>query len=108
MRARPEARDITDLNVDELAAVERAEKSLDRFINQRSRGKREGYLVEAAWLASERRAVAARREANRLAWIDYHRGLRRSHLQLAREHSRQAHALELPELAEQGSGEVAS
>jgi hypothetical protein len=59
----------------DIGAGKKVEAELDAFISRRDKqhrqteGERAG---EAAWRESERRHEAARREANRLAWVEYH------------------------------------
>ena len=73
-----------DLDVDK---IEVAEKSLDAFINSRSKAKERANVEEELWRASERRVREKRREANRQAWIDHHGLMHSLHLALAGEHA---------------------
>jgi hypothetical protein len=61
----------------DVARGEKVEAELDAFVSARHRKRvaEEGERAEeATWRESERRHEAARREANRLAWVEYHRG----------------------------------
>jgi hypothetical protein len=67
--------------------VERVEAELDKFIEKRAREKREANLIEEEWTRTERRDRQRRREANRLAWLDFYERMNRLHLGLAAEHA---------------------
>ena len=61
----------------DIAAGEHVEFELDAFISRRDKQRRqtEGKRrSEEAWQESERRYNTRQREANRLAWCEYHRG----------------------------------
>jgi hypothetical protein len=81
-------------------AVERAEKSLDEFVNSRSKSKDKANEVEAMYAASARRHHARLREQNRWEWIRFFEHMRALHSSLAREHEARARAL----LEEPGGG----
>jgi DNA repair ATPase RecN len=49
-------------------AVERAERSLDEFINSRSKAKDKANELEEAWAKSERKHRQRQREENREVW----------------------------------------
>lgn len=55
-------------------AVERAEKSLDEFINSRSKSKDKANLLAQEWAASEKRHREKLRAEHRELWLDYHQG----------------------------------
>jgi hypothetical protein len=73
--------------IDDVAAVEKAEASLDAFINKRSKAKEKANAEEELWRASERRVREKRWQANRQAWIDHHGLMHSLHLALAGEHA---------------------
>jgi hypothetical protein len=68
-------------------SVERAEASLDAFINSRSRDKKKANSEEEMWRASERRVRAQRRQENRQSWLEYYEKMNRLHLGIAAEHA---------------------
>jgi hypothetical protein len=68
-------------------AVERAEDSIDAFINKRSKAKKTANTEEEAWKESTRRVNEKRRRANRWAWMDHHGHMNLLHLGLAAEHA---------------------
>jgi hypothetical protein len=68
-------------------AAERAEKSIDEFINARSKAKEKANEEEALWRASERRVQERRRQANRQSWLAYYEHMSRLHTGLAAEHA---------------------
>lgn len=53
-------------------AVERAEKSIDEFINSRSKAREKANEEEALYTASVRRHREKRREEHKIAWHSYH------------------------------------
>jgi antirestriction protein ArdC len=55
-------------------AVERAEKSLDEFINSRSKAKEKANAEEDLWRISERIHLEKLRRENAAAWRSYHLG----------------------------------
>lgn len=67
--------------------TEAAEKSLDEFINRRSKQKKRANQEEELWRASERRVLEKRRRENREAWIDFHGRQHRAFLDLAAHHA---------------------
>ena len=77
----------------DVEATEQAEKSIDAFIEKRAREKADVNTIEEFWAEQERRDRQQKREANRLAWIAFHRGLARSHASLCEEHQAKAEAL---------------
>ncbi len=85
------------------AAVEQAEKSLDEFINSRSKQREEANAVEALWRTSERVHAAKRREENKTLWFTYYSQLAHSCRQRAEEYEARAEAL----LVNQPKGETA-
>jgi hypothetical protein len=61
--------------VDIVERAETVQKDLDVFIERRSwKGEADADEREELWKESVRRYNARRREANRLAWVEYHRG----------------------------------
>jgi hypothetical protein len=68
-------------------AAERAEKSIDEFINARSKAKEKANEEEALWKASERRVQERRRRENRQSWLEYYEHMNRLHLGIAEEHA---------------------
>jgi hypothetical protein len=61
--------------LDTVAHTEMVGKELDCMIERRSRrGEVDADEREELWMESTRRFYARRREENRLAWLDYHRG----------------------------------
>ncbi len=83
-------------------AIERAEKSLDEFINSRSKAKDKANELEAMYAETTRRHHEKRREEHRLAWYCYHldtaERLRRTMTALVEKHEAAAASLlkELP------------
>lgn len=73
--------------IDDVEAVERAEASIDAFINKRHRGREKVNAEEEAWKESTRRVNEKRRLADRQAWIDHFGHMHRLHLALADEHA---------------------
>ncbi len=73
--------------IDDVAAAERAEKSIDEFINKRARNKAEANKEEEELRAVARRIRDKRRRANRLEWIAHHGKMNLLHLGLAAEHA---------------------
>ena len=80
-------------------ATERAEKSIDEFINARSKAREKANNEEEAWKEFTRRVNEKRRRENRTAWVEYYRQLALSHHVLAALNAERASALE-----EQGEG----
>jgi hypothetical protein len=74
--------------IDDVAAIEKAERDLDAFINRHSRAKDKANAEEELWRASERRVWEKRRRANRQEWIDYYGSMHRVHLGIAEGHAR--------------------
>ena len=76
------------------AAAEKAEKSIDAFINSRSKTKARANEEEELWRASERRVQERRRRENREGWISFYGRMQAIHQGLAEEHaSRRARLL---------------
>jgi len=75
-------------------AVERAEKSLDEFINSRSKAKEKANAEEDLWRISERRHLSKLRRENAAAWRSYHLSqaerLERTAAELAASHRQRA------------------
>jgi hypothetical protein len=71
-------------------AVERVEAEIDSFIQKRAREKADANEVDAFWAEQERCDRQRKREANRQAWIAFHRGLARSHAALSESHEERA------------------
>jgi hypothetical protein len=57
--------------IDDVEAVEKAERDLDRFISRRSATQEEAEALEEMWRASERRHRQKVRLANGHAWVAY-------------------------------------
>jgi hypothetical protein len=74
--------------ISDVEAAERAEASLDAFINSRSKAKARANEEEELWRASERRVIAKRRLANKREWIDYYGSMHRAHIVIAEGHAR--------------------
>jgi hypothetical protein len=75
------------------AKVDAAEQCIDAFINKRARDREAANAVEDMWSANERRHKERRREENREAWAEYHRGLALVYHALAAEHAAKVEAL---------------
>jgi hypothetical protein len=71
-------------------AVERAEKSLDEFINSRSKAKDKANAEADLWRISERRQREKQREELRLAWHSYEMHMCELHASLSEEHRAKA------------------
>jgi hypothetical protein len=71
----------------DVVATEKAEKSIDEFIDKRARDKAAANKEEEAWKASTRLVNEKRREANRRRWIEYHGDMHQLHLGIATEHA---------------------
>jgi hypothetical protein len=88
---------VLSLDLFDVEAAEKAEKSIDAFINARSKAKAKANAEEAAWAESTRRFNERRRERNRLLWREYHlrraEGLERTAAELAASHRSKAEAL---------------
>jgi hypothetical protein len=85
-----EARDITDLSLEELAEVERVEVELDTFIEKRARQAKDAESTAALWLKTEREQREKKRSANGWGWIRHYEGLARAHRALALENGDKA------------------
>ncbi len=86
------------------APGERVEAELERFIEKRSRDRTKENALEEAWVASERRHLEKRREANRLDWLAYHTHLAANHASLSERHLEKAEALAGEAKAKSGGG----
>jgi len=75
-------------------AVERAEKSIDEFINSRSKAKDKANLDADLLSASEHQRQKKIRERNRVLWIKHYAGLAESLALRSAEYQRRARALE--------------
>ncbi len=73
--------------------IEAVESELDRLVERRAVEAADQERVEVAWGASVRLHHARRREANRIAWVAFHRGLARAHAAISAEHLDKADAL---------------
>ncbi len=89
-------------DVFDVAAVERAEKSLDEFINSRSKEKGKANSEADLWRISERIHREKLRRENAAAWCSYHLSqaerLERTAAELAASHRQRA--------AELGGGDM--
>jgi hypothetical protein len=81
-------RGVLSLKVFDVESAEKAEKSIDEFINKRARDKAEANKEEEKWRAAVRRVREKRRRENRRLWIDHHGHMNLLHLGLAAEHAR--------------------
>lgn len=80
----------------DIEAAEKAEKSIDEFINRRSKAKEKANAEEELWRASVRRHRRKVRLANGHAWINYFEHLAACHKRRAeefRDRSREVAAL---------------
>ena len=75
-------------------AVERAEKSIDEFINSRSKAKDKANADADSWRISGYQREKKRREHNRLLWINYYATLAESLAMRSAEYQRRARTLE--------------
>jgi hypothetical protein len=73
--------------IGDVEAAERAEKSIDEFINKRARDKAEANKEEEELRAVARRIREKRRRDNRKLWIDHHGVMNALHTGLALEHA---------------------
>jgi hypothetical protein len=99
-----EARDITSLNLEELAEVERLESELDAFITKRAEQAKDAEHEDDLWAKRAARERRRRREENRTLWVEYHNRLSRSHARISAEHQEKAQAL--LEQSEEKDGEI--
>jgi hypothetical protein len=74
-------------------AVERAEKSINEFINARSKAKKKANEEEELWKASERLHKEKLREENRSEWISFFDRMAQCHARIAEDYERRAEAL---------------
>jgi hypothetical protein len=74
-------------------AVERAERSLDAFVNSRSKSRGKANETEAMWRLSERRHQEQRRRENRAAWYAHYDHMSQLHAALSEEHRVKAERL---------------
>jgi hypothetical protein len=77
----------------DVVTTEAAEQQIDAFIEKRSREAKDADAIEALWAVQDRLARQRNREANRQAWIAFHRGLARSHAALSESHEARAASL---------------
>jgi hypothetical protein len=68
----PIKRGVISVDVFDVEAAERAEKSIDAFILKRSRSQEAANREEALWAESTRRFNHKRRHQNAQAWFDHH------------------------------------
>ena len=80
--------------IDDVEAVERAERDLDTFINRRSASRDNANAREEMWRTSERRHEEKHRLELREEWREYERHLEAIHMSLALEHRAKADALD--------------
>ena len=84
--------------LDDVAAVEAAEASIEAFINRRSASQEDANRIEAAWAESERKHRQRRREENAAAWrafyLEQAERLERTAAELAAAHRARAAMLE--------------
>jgi hypothetical protein len=73
--------------------IERAEASLDKFIEARVRERSEQESIEGLWAASDRKDRERRRQDLREAWSLYHDHMSRLHGSLSEEHRTKSEAL---------------
>ncbi len=85
-------------------AAERAEKSINAFINSRSKERTKANAAEDLWRISERIHLEKCREVNRLAWLAYHTHLAANHASLSERHLEKAEALAGEAKAKSGGG----
>jgi hypothetical protein len=64
-------RGVVSLDLFDIEAAEKAEKSIDAFINRRSKAKEKANAEEELWRASERRHRRKVRLTHGHAWIEY-------------------------------------
>ena len=74
-------------------AVERAEKSLDEFINSRSKAKDKANAEEVMYAESVRIHHAKRLERNRWEWVRFFDRMALSHRELSEDYERRAEGL---------------
>ncbi len=80
--------------IDDVAAVERAERDLDPFINRRSRDREKANAEAATQKAADARTREAYREECRALWVAHLRRLAGSYLAMSRDARRRARELE--------------
>lgn len=73
--------------IDDVEAAEKAEKSIDEFINKRARDKAAANKEEQEQQAAARRVRDKRRRENRQLWIAHHGHMHLLHTGLAAEHA---------------------
>jgi hypothetical protein len=78
---------VISVDLFDVEAAERGEKSLDEFINRRSKQKKRANQEEELWRSSERRVREKRRRENQEAWIVHHGRMHLLYLELAAEHA---------------------
>ena len=75
------------MNLD-VTAVEKAEESIDAFIEKRARKMADANRVKEFRAEQDRREQARRRNTLRWEWADYHGRLHKAHLSIAEDHAR--------------------
>jgi flavin-dependent dehydrogenase len=78
---------VLSLELFDVEAAEKAEKSIDAFINARSKAKENANREQELWKESTRRVNEKRRNRNRWEWIRFHGNLHRLYTQSAAEHA---------------------
>jgi hypothetical protein len=74
-----EAKDITDLSLEEWAEVEWVEVELNAFINKRAGQAKDRESAEELWAKSVREYRKKRNQQNAQAWFEYHDHMIRNH-----------------------------
>ena len=105
-----EAKDITNLSLEELVETERVEAELDSFIEKRAREAKDANRTAELWDKSVREYHAKHRNENAQRWHDYHDRLIRNHedtlssliLYHQKERAKYARVLGLPEMGPGG------
>lgn len=80
-----QARDISELSLEELAEVERVASEIDAFITKRAEQAKDAESTAALWLKTEREHREKKRSANGWGWIRHYEGLARAHRAQAHE-----------------------
>jgi len=71
----------------DVVAIEKAEKSIDAFIDSRSKARLKANKEEEREKARERSRKKREREQNLRRWIDYHERLSLKHASIASDHA---------------------
>ena len=74
----------------DVARIEQAEKSLDEFINTRSRAKKKANALANELAQAERARLDRRRQENTKAWAEHYLGMATSHARLAADYEERA------------------